>query len=79
MVDPDAMGICNPEEQLSRTEDLDAVAHGAHQPSACGAPISILYDLYVSKSGLGAEMGEQNDLLLLWYVKINKVKQFIRH
>ena len=58
MVDPDAMGSCNPEEQLSRTEDLDINSHGAHQPSACGAPKSILYDLYVSESGLGAEMGE---------------------
>lgn len=58
MVDPDAMRSCNPEEQLSRTEDLDVISHGAHRPSACGAPISILYDLYVSKSGLGAEMGE---------------------
>ena len=58
MVDPDAMGSCNPEEQLSRAEDLDINSHGAHQPSACGAPKSILYDLYVSESGLGAEMGE---------------------
>ena len=58
MVDPDAMGSCKPEEQLSRTEDLDINSHGAHQPSACGAPKSILYDLYVSESGLGAEMGE---------------------
>ena len=58
MVDPDAMGSCNPEEQPSRTEDLDVISHGAHQPSGCGAPISIPYDLYVSKSGLGAETGE---------------------
>ena len=58
MVGPDAMGSCNPEEQLSRTEDLVVISHGAHQPSGCGAPISILYDLYVSKSGLGAETGE---------------------
>ena len=57
-MDPDATGSCNPEEQLSKTQDPEVISHGAHQPSACGAPRSILYDLYVSKSGLGAEMGE---------------------
>ena len=50
MVDPDAMGSCNPEEQLSRTEDLDVISHGAHQPSACRNCTSILYSLYVSEN-----------------------------
>lgn len=58
MVDPDAMGSCNPEEQLSRTEDLDVISHGGASAFWLWSSISIPYDLYVSKSGLGAETGE---------------------
>ena len=49
LVDPDAMGTCNPEEQLSRLYDLGVFSHSAHQPSACGTYVSILHALHVSK------------------------------
>ena len=50
LIDPDAMGTCNPEEQLSSLYYLEVTSHSEHQPSACGTYISILHALHVSKS-----------------------------